>query len=106
MGGWLSLTAGAGGLVGVGTGWTNTTAWLAAGAVVAVLALIAWWITGPCGSRRRGRREELALRRYDLRGHPRSGRSNRPGGRRQRWRFSARKPTTRFMRRRSTENGN
>ncbi len=78
---WQDATAGVGGLVGVGSGWTSTTAWLMVGAVAAVLALIAWWITGPSRGRRRGRGGELALRRYDLRGHPRSGRPTRPGGR-------------------------
>ncbi len=77
---WQDVTTGADGTVGVGSGWTSSTAWLVAAAVIAGLALVTWWITRR--GRRRGRGEELALRRYALRGHTRSGRpARRDGGR-------------------------
>ena len=73
------LSAGPGGPAGVGSGWTSTTAWLVAGAVLALLVLVTWWIAAP-GRRQgkwRGRGAELALRRYELRS-PRRGRSTGP----------------------------
>lgn len=63
------LSAGPGGPAGVGSGWTSTAAWLVAGAVLALLVLVTWWIAAP-GRRQgtwRGRGAELALRRYELR---------------------------------------
>ena len=83
---WQHLSAGPGGPAGVGSGWTSTTAWLVAGAVLALLVLVTWWIAAP-GRRQgqwRGRGAELALRRYELRRPHRRARSTgseipRPG---------------------------
>lgn len=75
------LGAGPGGPAGVGSGWTSTTAWLVAGAVLALLVLVTWWIAAP-GRRQgqwRGRGAELALRRYEHRRPPRRGRSTGSG---------------------------
>lgn len=83
---WQHVSAGPGGPAGVGSGWTSAAAWLVAGAVVALLVLVTWWIAAP-GRRQgrwRGRGAELALRRYELRRPTRRGRSTgsqleRPG---------------------------
>ena len=83
---WQHLSAGPGGPAGVGAGWTSTTAWLVAGAVIALLVLVTRWIAAPGKRQRqwRARGAELALRRYELRRPPRRGRSTgsqleRPG---------------------------
>ncbi|WP_139306974.1 hypothetical protein [Modestobacter sp. DSM 44400] len=81
---WQDVTAGAGGIGGVGSGWTSLAAWLVAAAAITVLVLITWWIAGPGRGRRRGRGEELALRRYDLRRPPAHDRPARTEGRRRR----------------------
>ena len=81
---WQHLSAGPGGPAGAGSGWTSTSAWLVAGAVVALLVLVTRWIAAPGRRQWRGRGAELALRRYELRWPPRRGRSSgseleRPG---------------------------
>lgn len=43
------------GQASAGSGWSSLTAWLVAGAAVAVLAGVAWWIAGPARRRGRGR---------------------------------------------------
>ncbi len=60
--------AGPGGLIGVGSGWGSTSAWLLAAAALAALSLVAWWLVRR-DRPRPGRGEELALRRYGLQ-HP------------------------------------
>jgi len=43
------------GQASAGSGWSSLTAWLVAGAAVAVLVGVAWWIAGPARRRGRGR---------------------------------------------------
>lgn len=49
------MSLGPGGVAGVGTGWTNATAWLVAVAVMVILILASWLIAGETHRRGRGR---------------------------------------------------
>ncbi len=69
---WTDVSAGPGGLVGVGAGWTGTWGWLVIALLVVLLALAARWISR--STRARGQQD--AQRAAALR--DRAGREGTP----------------------------